>query len=43
MLPSADVPVADEENAVDGFGAIHDQFSPNKAKYDALSNGIPRP
>lgn len=41
--PSADVAVADKENAVDGLGAIHDQLSPNEAEYDALSNGVPRP
>lgn len=35
--------MADEEDAVDGLGAIHDQLSPNEAKYDALSNGAPRP
>ena len=40
---AADVPMADKENAVDGLGAIHDQLSPNEAKYDALSNGVPRP
>ena len=39
----ADVAVADEEDAADGPGAIHDQLSPNEAKYDALSNGAPRP
>ena len=43
MLPSADVAVADKENAVDGLGAIHDQLLPNEAKYDALSNGVSRP
>lgn len=32
-----------KENAMDGFEAIHDQLSPNEAKYDALSNGVPRP
>lgn len=35
--------MADEEDAVDGLGAIHDQLSPNEAKYDALLNGAPRP
>ena len=38
----ADVAVAYKENAVDGLEAIHDQLSPNEAKYDALSNGVPR-
>lgn len=37
------VAVADKENAVDGLGAVHDQLPPNEAKYDALSNGVPRP
>lgn len=40
---ATDISVADKENAVDGLGAIHDQLSPNEAKYDALSNGVPRP
>ena len=40
---AADVPMADKENAMDGLWAIHDQLSPNEAKYDALSNGVPRP
>lgn len=39
---ATDIAVADKENAVDGLGAIHDQLSPNEAKYDALSNGVPR-
>lgn len=35
--------MTDKENAVDGLGAIHDHLFPNEAKYDALSNGVPRP
>lgn len=39
---ATDVAVADKENAMDGLWAIHDRLSPNEAKYDALSNGVPR-
>ena len=35
--------MTDKENAVDGLEAIQDQLSPIEAKYDALSNGVPRP
>ena len=35
--------MADKKDAVNGLGAIHDQLSPNEAKYNALSNGVPRP